>query len=43
MQSPAVGRAVAEELLEGASSLDLTPYRLERFAAGAVFPEEIVL
>jgi sarcosine oxidase subunit beta len=43
MQSPAVGRAVAEELLEGASSLDLTPYRLERFAAGAVFPEEVVL
>ena len=43
MQSPAVGRAVAEELLEGASTLDLTPYRLERFAAGAVFPEEIVL
>jgi sarcosine oxidase subunit beta len=43
MQSPAVGRAVAEELLEGASSLDLSPYRLERFAAGAVFPEEVVL
>jgi sarcosine oxidase subunit beta len=43
MQSPAVGRAVAEELLEGASSLDLTPYRLERFAAGAVLPEEVVL
>jgi sarcosine oxidase, subunit beta len=43
MQSPAVGRAAAEELLEGASSLDLTPYRLERFAAGAVLPEEVVL
>jgi sarcosine oxidase, subunit beta len=43
MQSPAVGQAVAEELLEGASALDLTPYRLERFAAGAVFPEEVVL
>ena len=43
MQSPAVGRAVAEELLEGASSLDLRPYRLERFAAGAVIPEEVVL
>jgi sarcosine oxidase, subunit beta len=43
MQSPAVGRAVAEELLDGASTLDLTPYRLERFAAGAVFPEEVVL
>ena len=44
MQAPAVGRALAEEILEGASSLDLSPYRLERFAgAGAVFPEQIVL
>jgi sarcosine oxidase subunit beta len=43
MQSPAVGRALAEEIVQGRSSLDLSPYRLERFAAGAVFPEEIVL
>jgi sarcosine oxidase subunit beta len=43
MQSPAVGRAVAEELLEGRSTLDLTPYRPERFAEGAVFLEEFVL
>jgi glycine/D-amino acid oxidase-like deaminating enzyme len=43
MQSPAVGRAVAQELIEGASEFDLTPYRLERFAAGAVFPERLVL
>jgi sarcosine oxidase subunit beta len=43
MQSPAVGRAAAEELLEGASGLDLSPYRLERFAKGAVFAEEVVL
>ena len=43
MQSPAVGRAVAEELLDGGSELDLSPYRLERFAAGAVFAEEVVL
>lgn len=43
MQSPAVGRAVAEEVVEGASSLDLSPYRLERFSAGPVFPEEVVL
>jgi sarcosine oxidase, subunit beta len=43
MQSPAVGRAVAEELVDGTSTLDLTPYRLDRFAAGAVFPEEVVL
>jgi sarcosine oxidase subunit beta len=43
MQSPAVGRAVAEELLRGESSLDLTPYRLERFRGEAVFPESLVL
>jgi sarcosine oxidase, subunit beta len=44
MQSPAVGRAVAEDLLEGASALDLSPYRLERFADKADFPaEEVVL
>jgi glycine/D-amino acid oxidase-like deaminating enzyme len=43
MQSPAVGRALAEEILQGASSLDLSPYRLERFAEGADFPEEPVL
>jgi sarcosine oxidase, subunit beta len=43
MQAPAVGRAVAEEILDGASSFDLTPYALERFEAGAVFPETLVL
>ena len=43
MQSPAVGRAVAEELLEGGSGLDLAPYRLERFASGTAFPETLVL
>jgi len=43
MQSPAVGRAVAEELLFGESSLDLTPYRLERFSGETVFPEKLVL
>jgi sarcosine oxidase, subunit beta len=43
MQSPAVGKAVAEQLLDGESSFDLSPYRLERFDDGAVFPEEIVL
>ena len=43
MQSPAVGRAVAQELLEGRSELDLTPYRVERFAAGAVVAEEAIL
>jgi sarcosine oxidase subunit beta len=43
MQSPAVGRAVAEELLHGESELDLSPYRLDRFAGEAVFPETLVL
>jgi sarcosine oxidase subunit beta len=43
MQAPAVGEAVAQELLEGGSSLDLSPYRLERFAGDAVFPETLVL
>jgi sarcosine oxidase subunit beta len=43
MQSPAVGRALAEEILDGESSLDLAPYRLERFADGAAFPETLVL
>jgi sarcosine oxidase subunit beta len=43
MQSPAVGRAVAEELLELEPTFDLTPYRLERFAGDEVFPEELVL
>jgi sarcosine oxidase subunit beta len=43
MQAPAVGAAVAEELLTGSSTFDLTPYRLERFAEDAVFPETVVL
>ena len=43
MQSPAVGRAVAEELLHGSSELDLSPYRLERFSERATFPETLVL
>ena len=43
MQSPAVGSAVAHELVHGAAELDLSPYRLERFAEGAVFPEQVVL
>jgi sarcosine oxidase subunit beta len=43
MQSPAVGRAVAELIVRGETSLDLRPYALERFDAGAVFPESLVL
>jgi sarcosine oxidase subunit beta len=43
MQSPAVGAALAEEILDGESSFDLSPYRLERFAEGATFPETVIL
>ena len=43
MQSPAVGSAVAHELLGLEPSVELAPYRLERFADGAVFPEQVVL
>jgi sarcosine oxidase, subunit beta len=43
MQSPAVGRAVAEEVLGLSPTFDLSPYRLERFEGDAVFPEELVL
>jgi glycine/D-amino acid oxidase-like deaminating enzyme len=43
MQAPAVGRAVADELLGHVPPLDLEPYRLERFATGEGFPEQLVL
>jgi sarcosine oxidase subunit beta len=43
MQSPAVGLALAEEILRGKASLDLSPYGLDRFEGAAVFPEEVVL
>ena len=43
MQSPAVGAAVAAELLGETPPFDLTPYRLDRFASGVVFPETLVL
>ncbi|MCP9484676.1 MAG: FAD-binding oxidoreductase [Gaiellaceae bacterium MAG52_C11] len=43
MQSPAVGAAVAAELLGETPSVDLGPYRLDRFAAGVGFPETLVL
>jgi sarcosine oxidase subunit beta len=43
MQSPAVGRALAEEILGLEPSFDLSPFRLERFEGGAVFPEQVVL
>jgi hypothetical protein len=38
-----VGAAVAAELLGESPPLSLEPYRLDRFAAGAGFPETLVL
>jgi sarcosine oxidase subunit beta len=43
MQSPAVGDAVAAELLGETPAFDLSPYRLDRFDGGAIFPETLVL
>jgi sarcosine oxidase subunit beta len=43
MQSPAVGQAIAEEILDGTAAIDLETYRLERFAGSADFPETAVL
>ena len=43
MQSPAVGRAAAEEILTGESAIDLSPYRLGRFDALDVEPAEELL
>lgn len=43
MQSPAVGRALAEEILLGRSTFDLEPYRLGRFAGAPGFPETLIL
>jgi sarcosine oxidase subunit beta len=43
MQSPAVGRALAELILEGETGYDLSPFALQRFEREAVFPEEVVL
>jgi len=43
MQSPAVGRALAEEIVGGRSSFDLSPYSLARFSGEPEFPETLVL
>jgi sarcosine oxidase, subunit beta len=43
MQSPAVAQAIAEEILDGESALDLSPYRLERFEGDAGFAETVIL
>ena len=43
MQAPAVGAAVAAELLGESPPFDLSHYRPKRFAAGAAFPETLIL
>ena len=43
MQSPAMGDALAQLILEGESELDLSPYGLERFASGESFAEAAIL
>jgi sarcosine oxidase subunit beta len=43
MQAPAVGAAVAAELLGADAEVPLDPYRLERFAGHTAFPEQLVL
>jgi sarcosine oxidase subunit beta len=43
MQAPAAGDALAAELLGQEPPLDLSAYRLDRFAGDAVFPETLVL
>ncbi|HZG36760.1 MAG TPA: FAD-binding oxidoreductase [Gaiellaceae bacterium] len=43
MQAPAVGAAVAAELLGETPPFDLSPYRLDRLSADALFPETLVL
>jgi sarcosine oxidase, subunit beta len=43
MQAPAVGAAVAAELLGESPPFDLSAYRLDRFAGETLFPETLVL
>jgi sarcosine oxidase, subunit beta len=43
MQSPGVGKAVAEMVVHGRSTLDLTEFSAERFTSGALVPEAIII
>jgi sarcosine oxidase subunit beta len=43
MQSPAVGRAVAEELLGLEPFVNLGPYRPDRFGREPVISDELIL
>ena len=43
MQSPAVGRALAEQIVGAPATFDLAPYSLARFGETGAFPETLVL
>ena len=43
MQAPAVGQVIAEWIVDGRPSIDVTELRLERFAENAVAPEANVI
>jgi sarcosine oxidase subunit beta len=43
MHAPAAGRLIAEWIVDGAPSLDLSPLRIERFAAAALAAEATVI
>ncbi|MBA2359140.1 MAG: FAD-binding oxidoreductase [Actinobacteria bacterium] len=42
MQSPAVGRALAELILSGRSAIDLSPFRLDRFDEGGEVEQAVL-
>ncbi len=43
MQSPGTGKAVAELVVNGRSSLDLSEFAVERFGSGQLVPEAIII
>lgn len=43
MKSPAVGRAMAELILDGQSGIDISPFALSRFDGGVHFPDDVLL
>ena len=43
MQSPAVGRILADLITSGQTDFDLSPFRLERFEAGELVGESRVV
>ncbi len=44
MHSPATGQLMAEMIVDGAArTIDVSPFRIERFAAGTVAAEQNVI